>query len=88
LFDFSGVIDTAETISTVSMLYEYFKQEKVGGRPDLMSTLSKKKFGGGPDPDLIFGFSGVIGTAESDFDDFRSEYLGEYEAICETVLAC
>jgi hypothetical protein len=24
----------------------------------------------------------------TDFGDFRSDYLGEYEAICETVLAC
>jgi hypothetical protein len=33
-------------------------------------------------------FSGVNDTAETDFGDFRSDYLGEYEAICETVLAC
>jgi hypothetical protein len=33
-------------------------------------------------------FSGVNDTAEVDFGDFRSDYLGEYEAICETVLAC
>jgi hypothetical protein len=26
-------------------------------------------------------------TTEIDFRDFRSDYLGEYEAICETVLA-
>jgi hypothetical protein len=38
--------------------------------------------------DFIFGFSGVIDPAETDFDDFWSYYLGEYEAICETVLAC
>jgi hypothetical protein len=29
----------------------------------------------------------VIDLAETDFDDFRSDYLGEYEAICETALA-
>jgi hypothetical protein len=23
-----------------------------------------------------------------DFDDFRSDYLGEYEAVCEMVLTC
>jgi hypothetical protein len=34
--------------------------------------------------DFIFGFSGVI----DDFDDFRSDYLGEYKAICEAVVAC
>jgi hypothetical protein len=33
---------------------------------------------------FIFGFSGVIDTAETDFGDFRSDYLGEYEAVCET----
>jgi hypothetical protein len=33
---------------------------------------------------FIYGF----GTAETDFGDYRSDYLGEYEAICETVLAC
>jgi hypothetical protein len=27
------------------------------------------------------------GSADTDFDDFRSDYLGEYEAICETALA-
>jgi hypothetical protein len=30
----------------------------------------------------------VNDTAETDFGDFRSEYLGEDEAICETFLAC
>jgi hypothetical protein len=28
-----------------------------------------------------------MGPAETDFDDFRRDYLGEYEAICETALA-
>jgi hypothetical protein len=37
---------------------------------------------------FIFGCSGVIDTTETDFGDFRSDYLGEYEVICETVLAC
>jgi hypothetical protein len=31
---------------------------------------------------------GVIDTAETDFGDFRSDYLGEYDVICKTVLAC
>jgi hypothetical protein len=48
-------------------------------------TLSKKSYGF---LNFIFGFSGVIDTGETDFGDFRSDYLGEYEAICETVLAC
>jgi hypothetical protein len=48
--------------------------------------LKQKKVGGCLD--LIFGFSGVIDTAETDFSDFRSDYLGEYDAICKPVLAC
>jgi hypothetical protein len=35
----------------------------------------------------MFGFSSVIDTAETDFRDFRSNYLGEYKDICERVLA-
>jgi hypothetical protein len=34
------------------------------------------------------GFRGLIDTAEADFGDFRIEFLGEYEPICETALAC
>jgi hypothetical protein len=37
--------------------------------------------------DFIFDFSGVIDPAETAFDDFRSDFLGEFEAICETGLA-
>jgi hypothetical protein len=33
-------------------------------------------------------FSGVNDTAETDFGDCRSDFLGEYDAICKTVLAC
>jgi hypothetical protein len=47
--------------------------------------LSKKSYG---ILNSIFGFSGVIDTAEPDFGDFRSDYLGEYEGIFETGLAC
>jgi hypothetical protein len=43
-----------------------------------------KKIGGSLD--LIFDLRGVIDTAEIEFADFRSEYLREYEAICETTL--
>jgi hypothetical protein len=42
--------------------------------------LSKKKVG-----EFETSFA-VNGTAETDFRDFRSDYLGKYEAICETVL--
>jgi hypothetical protein len=38
--------------------------------------------------DFIFSFIGFIDLAETDFDDFPSDYLVEYEAICETALAC
>jgi hypothetical protein len=47
-------------------------------------TLTKKCWG---ILDFICGFSGVIDPAETDFDGFRSDYLGEDEAICETDLA-
>jgi hypothetical protein len=30
-------------------------------------------------------FRGVNDTAETDFGDFRRDYLGEYDAICKTV---
>jgi hypothetical protein len=33
-------------------------------------------------------FGGAIDTAETDFGDRRSDYFGEYDAICKTVLAC
>jgi hypothetical protein len=54
--------------------------------PILYKYLKQKTVGGCRD--LIFGFSGVNDTAEIDFSDFRSDYLGEYDAICKTVLAC
>jgi hypothetical protein len=48
-------------------------------------TLNKQKSWG--ILDIIFGFSGVIYPAETELDDFRSDYLGEDEAIWETALA-
>jgi hypothetical protein len=33
------------------------------------------------------GFRGLYQTAEADFDDFRLDFLGEFEAIFETALA-
>jgi hypothetical protein len=33
------------------------------------------------------GFCGLYETAEADFDDFRLDFLGEFEAIFETALA-
>jgi hypothetical protein len=48
-------------------------------------TLSKKSYG---ILNFIFGFSGVIDTAKTNFGDFRSDYLSECEAICETDSAC
>jgi hypothetical protein len=52
--------------------------------PILYKYLKQKKVGGCQD--LIFGFSGVNDTAETDFGDFRSDYHGEYDAIFETTL--
>jgi hypothetical protein len=54
--------------------------------PILYKYLKQKIVGGCLD--LIFGLSGVNDTAETDFGDCRSDYLGEYDAICKTVLAC
>jgi hypothetical protein len=54
--------------------------------PILYKYLKQKKVVGCLD--LIFGFRGVNDTAETDFGDFRRDYLGEYDAICKTVLAC
>jgi hypothetical protein len=54
--------------------------------PILYKYLKKKKVGGCLD--LTFGFSGVNDTAETDFGYFRRDYLGEYDVICNTVLAC
>jgi hypothetical protein len=54
--------------------------------PILHKYLEQKKVGGCLD--LIFCFRGVNDTAETDFGDFRSDYLGEYDAIFKTVLAC
>jgi hypothetical protein len=48
--------------------------------------LKQKKVGGCQD--LIFGFSGVNDTAETDFGDLRSDYLGDFDAKCKTVLTC
>jgi hypothetical protein len=33
------------------------------------------------------GFRGLYRTAEADFDNFRLNFLGEFEAIFETALA-
>jgi hypothetical protein len=70
----SDASDTAETISAVSL------------RPLKLWRWQSENSGGCLD--LIFGFSGVNDTAETDFGDFRGDYLGEYDAICKTVLAC
>jgi hypothetical protein len=54
--------------------------------PILYNYLKQKNVGGCLD--LIFGFSDVNDTAETDFGDFQCDYLGEYDAICKTGLAC
>jgi hypothetical protein len=41
-----------------------------------MGTLPKKN-----------GFRGLYQTTEADFDDFRLDFLSEFEAIFETALA-
>jgi hypothetical protein len=51
--------------------------------PYLYCTLQKKSWG---ILDFIFGFHGVNGFAETDFSDFRIDFLREYDAKCETAL--
>jgi hypothetical protein len=50
------------------------------------------KLGNIPIPYLNFNQKKVeefyTSFSETDFDDFRSEYLGENEAMCETALTC
>jgi hypothetical protein len=57
-----------------------------GKYPHTIQVLEAEKVGGCLD--LIFSFSGVNDTAVTDFGNFRSDYLGEYDAVCKTVLAC
>jgi hypothetical protein len=65
---------------------KYTKNISMATIPLLYKYLKQKKVGGYLA--LIFGFSSVNDTAETVFGDFRSDYLGEYDAICKTVLAC
>jgi hypothetical protein len=63
------------------------QQKYVNGKyPHTILVIEAEKIGGCLD--LIFGFRGVNGTAETDFGDFQSHYLGEYDAMCKTGLAC
>jgi hypothetical protein len=57
------------------------KYISLANNPILYKYLKQKKVGGCLE--LIFGFSGVNDTTETDFGDFRSDYLGEYDAICK-----
>jgi hypothetical protein len=76
-----------EVTSPFSSFKEKIQQKYVNGKyPILHKYLKQKKVGGCLD--LNFGFSGVIDTAETNFGDFRSDYLGKYDAICKAVLAC
>jgi hypothetical protein len=49
--------------------------------PIIYKYLRQKKVGGCLD--LIFSFSGVNDTTETNFDGFQSNYLGEFYAICK-----
>jgi hypothetical protein len=51
---------------------------------DAISLLKETKIVGSLD--LIFDLLGVMDTAETEFADFRSKYLGEFEATFETAL--
>jgi hypothetical protein len=73
--------------SSFSSFKEKIQQKYFNGKyPHTIQVLEAEKVGGCLD--LIFGFSVVDYTPETDFGDFRSDYLGEYDAICKTVLAC
>jgi hypothetical protein len=66
-----SVNDPAETISAGSLTKIFYREVS----PYHILTLNKKSW-------VILHLFSV-----SDFDDFRSEYLSEYEAISETTLA-
>jgi hypothetical protein len=96
---FRGVNDTAEINVTPRNLKQTWQvlflplkgksSKNISMAHILIPVLYKykqKKVGGCLD--LIFCFSGVNDTAETDFGDFWSDYLGEYHAICKTGLAC
>jgi hypothetical protein len=81
LLNFSGVIDTAEinvtplksqTVLFLLLKGKSSKNISMANIPILYKYLKQKKVGWGC-LDLIFGFSGVNDTAETDFGDFRSD---------------
>jgi hypothetical protein len=78
LRNFRGVIDPAETISAGSLTPPTPK------RLFDPAEISNRRFG-----PTVFFLKGIsrIKPAETNFDDFRSDYLGGYEALCETALA-
>jgi hypothetical protein len=88
--NFSGVT-LLKSQTDFTSLFSSFKgkiQQKYfnGKYPHTTQVLETEKIGGCLE--LIFDFSGVNDTAETDFCDFRSDYLGENDAKYKTVLAC
>jgi hypothetical protein len=100
--NFSGVIDHAETVSAGSLTTLKFQIVVLGPQLFLKREYPAKLFHSEISPYHIltlnkkvlnykhqFRFQRVIDqtTLKPISDDFRSDYLGEYEAICETALA-
>jgi hypothetical protein len=59
---------------------KYFK----GKYPHTIPSLYRRRSWG--ILDFIFGFRGVIDPKETDFGDFRIDFLGEYDTKCERAL--
>jgi hypothetical protein len=80
----SGVIDTAETISAMSLTplnrFDTAEISNIGKYPHTMHVLEAEK-SWGLDRRSMTPLKPIYG-------DFRSDYLGEYDAICKTGLAC
>jgi hypothetical protein len=94
--NFSGVMDTAETISAVSMTPLKLMWHRWNLKHTFTSTFSSFKgkiqqtcFNGKyPHTIQVLEEEKSWGLPRPHFGDFRSDYLGEYDAICKTVLAC
>jgi hypothetical protein len=97
--NFSGVNDTAEInvtplksqtdfTSPFSSFKGKIQQKYFNGKYPHITQVQKKQKKDGGCLDLIFGFSGVNNTTETDFGYIRRDYLGEYDDICTTGLAC
>jgi hypothetical protein len=99
LCDFSGVIDHDKTIYINIYIINLYDPAEISNPPFGSAIFLKMEYPAKLIPYLnllkklgivhfIFGFSGVINLTGTDFDDFRSDYLGDSKAICEMVSPC